>query len=131
MVPQVVQQQHELRLCHSDARQPLRSNAACGIFMLLDCLACPQRGYVRKVVPASLIKPQRRQVVGSGMARVVTPYAAGMTICALLSLIRDPAGLRAERRKRAVRLSQSWFRAPRANQVSVGHAYVNMKCLET
>ncbi|MCS5704222.1 MAG: hypothetical protein NZ847_16635, partial [Acidobacteria bacterium] len=61
---------------------------------MLSCRACPQRGFVLKFVPSSQIEPQRRQGVGSGMVRVVTPCAARMTICALLSLSRHPAGLR-------------------------------------
>ena len=51
------------------------------------------------------------------MVRTVTPHAAGMTSCALLSLSRHPAGLRPERRKGTGRLARSWFRAPRAVHV--------------
>ena len=41
-----------------------------------------------------------RTNVGSSLVRVVAPYGAGMTICAVLSPNRHPAGLRPERRKR-------------------------------
>ena len=99
---------------------PFGRSAAFSIFFA--CLAYPQSGFVLKFVPSSQAEPQRRQSGGIGMVRAVTPYAAGMTTCALLSLSRHPAGLRPERRKRTVRLSQLWFRAPRAVQVSVGHS---------
>ena len=67
---------------------------------LLVCLADPQRGFALKFVPSSLIEPQRRRCVDSSMVRVVTPDAAGMTICAVLSTSRHPARWRPERRKR-------------------------------
>ena len=73
-------------------------------------------------VPSSRREPLRCQGAGIGMVRVVTPYAAGMITYVLLLLSRHPAGLRPERRKRMVRLSQLWFWAPRANQVSVGYS---------
>jgi len=57
------------------------------VSMFLDCLVCPQRGFVLKFVPSSQIDPQRRQGVGIGMVRALT-------------LSRHPAGLHRGRRKR-------------------------------
>ena len=90
-----------------------------GSSMFVDCLVCPQRGFVLEFVPSSKMESQRRQCVGIGMVRVVMPYVAGMTTCTLLSLCRRAAGLHPECHKRKVGLLQLCFRVPRANQVSV------------
>ena len=55
--------------------------------MVLDYLAGPQREFVLKFVPSSQFEPQERQGVDSSMVRVMTPYAAGMTIRACCRLV--------------------------------------------
>ena len=75
-------------------------------FICRDCLACPQRGFAPKFVPSSEMEPQMRQGMGSALVLAVTPCGVGILTCTLLSLSRRRAGLRLQRQKRTVIISQ-------------------------